>query len=590
MKKVTLLCMADRKDSTLTALRELGALHVTPVAPPLGPEIEAAERRVAEAQRCLAYWDRLAEKGAKKKPSTEKCTVDVGEVVQKMNDLGERLNARREKVATLERELFKLAPYGDFDPAAIRALRGKGVAVRLFEASAKREIVAPKGAVLQILSSDGIRVHFVLSGPSAVLMDEQPYEELALPEKSPAEIRAEIEDLKKQSDAIVQEMLLLEGDRAEVELHLRREQDELRFVQVRDGMTHADQFAYLQGFCPVDRIESIRSEAARQGWGLLIQEPGENELPPTLVKYPAFVKPIKTIFDFLQIHPGYREADISMVFLLFFSVFFGMLIGDAGYGLLMLGATIFARIKLSKAPQYPFTLFFILSFTNIAWGVITGNYFGIAKLPAPLAGLKIDWLSNTDNVMWLCFLIGSIHLTIAHVWNAVVHFPATKAFEQIGWIGVVWTMYFAANNMVLGRPFPGWGLIMFGLGVVLIVLFMTPIKDLKRDWILHVMLPLNMISCFVDLVSYVRLFAVGLASVSVASSFNDIAMQAGFGNVLSGAMAILILLLGHGLNIALCGLGILVHGIRLNTLEFSMHKGMTWSGVPYNPFRKNEQS
>ena len=102
------------------------------------------------------------------------------------------------------------------------------------------------------------------------------------------------------------------------------------------------------------------------------------------------------------------------------------------------------------------------------------------------------------------------------------------------------------------------------------------------------MFPLTLVGCFVDVISYIRLFAVGMASLSVAQSFNDMAMRLDFSKIWTIPFIALILLAGHGLNILLCALGILVHGVRLNTLEFSTHKEQEWSGSKYNPFKKSK--
>jgi V/A-type H+-transporting ATPase subunit I len=122
--------------------------------------------------------------------------------------------------------------------------------------------------------------------------------------------------------------------------------------------------------------------------------------------------------------------------------------------------------------------------------------------------------------------------------------------------------------------------------VVLIVLFMTAPRDFKNEWFNHVMLPLNLVSNFVDVVSYIRLFAVGTAGYAVASSFNKMILGGGIEGVVAGLVAALLLFLGHTLNILLSVMGVLVHGVRLNTLEFSSHIGMAWTGLPYRPFRR----
>ena len=215
------------------------------------------------------------------------------------------------------------------------------------------------------------------------------------------------------------------------------------------------------------------------------------------------------------------------------------------------------------------------------WGVpfgadLTSNAFNI-----------IGPIIMVTKMMLLCFFIGATHLTIAHAWTALRSLRTPQALAQVGWIMTTWTMYFLARNMVLGEVFPavmGW---VCGLGVLLIVLFMTPPAQLKSEWFNHVMLPLSLVSNFVDVVSYLRLFAVGSASLAVAMSFNDMALS-GVDSVVKGLFAALILFFGHALNIVLSAMGVLVHGVRLNTLEFSSHIGMQWKGRPYAPFAKHD--
>jgi V/A-type H+-transporting ATPase subunit I len=155
----------------------------------------------------------------------------------------------------------------------------------------------------------------------------------------------------------------------------------------------------------------------------------------------------------------------------------------------------------------------------------------------------------------------------------------------LGWIGSTWTMFYMARNLVLDQPLPGWIGGLFLASVALIILFMTAPRDFKHEWFNHVMLPLNLVSNFVDLVSYIRLFAVGTAGYAVASSFNTMILGGGVDGFFAGLLAALLLFIGHTLNILLCVMGVLVHGVRLNTLEFSSHIGMAWTGQPYRPFR-----
>jgi V/A-type H+-transporting ATPase subunit I len=285
--------------------------------------------------------------------------------------------------------------------------------------------------------------------------------------------------------------------------------------------------------------------------------------------------------------PGYHEVDISALFLIFFSVFFAMLVGDAGYGALFVLLTVFGKLKFRKAPQEVFNLLLITGVCTIVWGVLTGSYFGLSDIPAPLKQLRLGWLTGPEadkNIMLLCFMLGTVHLTIAHAWNAFRIINTWQVLAQIGWIGSTWTMFFTARSLVLGAPFPPVMQWVLAVSIVLIVLFMNPVQKVKSEWFNYVILPLNVVSNFVDVVSYVRLFAVGAASFSVASAFNQMTSAIGFSNVLGGAGAALIIFFGHTLNILLSVMGVMVHGMRLNTLEFSGHLGMQWTGVPFAPF------
>jgi vacuolar-type H+-ATPase subunit I/STV1 len=205
---------------------------------------------------------------------------------------------------------------------------------------------------------------------------------------------------------------------------------------------------------------------------------------------------------------------------------------------------------------------------------------------ANLRALSVDWLRDDDNLMRLCFLIGAIHLTLAHAWVAVLSWNRLTALAELGWIAVTWTIYFGVGHLVLSRPLPTFAGWLFLVGICLIVLFMTPRRALKRDFHKHIMLPLTLVGNFGDLISYVRLFAVGSATAAIAMAFNEMALGSGIRGPGQAVVASLILLVAHGLNILLCALAVLVHGVRLNTLEFCGQMGIQWNGFPYKPFAK----
>ncbi|MBR0057132.1 MAG: hypothetical protein IJP66_07365, partial [Kiritimatiellae bacterium] len=331
----------------------------------------------------------------------------------------------------------------------------------------------------------------------------------------------------------------------------------------------------------------LRQTARASSWGFAARAPRDDETPPTLLRPPRLFRPITSLFRMLDIAPGYREVDLSVAFYAFFTIFFAMLVGDFGYGALMLAATLWARRKFPRAAPAPFILMTVFSLATCAWGVLSCNYFGAH--PAALDFSVPQWLNDPSytNIMQLCFLLGAIHLTIARLWSAALLWPDTKALAEIGWAGVVWTMYCTSCAVVIPTfAFPKFMFVVAPASILLIFLFMLHRDELKTEGINLAILPLNIISCLGDIISYVRLFAVGLASVKVAENFNTMALDMNLPLAAKIPVVAIILLLGHGLNLAMGALSILVHAVRLNTLEFSNHKGIAWSGFAYEPFGK----
>jgi V/A-type H+-transporting ATPase subunit I len=293
--------------------------------------------------------------------------------------------------------------------------------------------------------------------------------------------------------------------------------------------------------------------------------------------------------------PGYRELDISMWFLAFFSVFFAMLIGDAGYGAVLLILTIAGMQFLKKLPPEPFVLMYVLSVCTVIWGTLSGNWFGceaIARLPV-LSALVVPALNTFSDgssyyVQYICFVLGAVHLSLAHLVAGLKVLNSLKAIAQLGWILVVWAMFLVIRTIMLEAPLnAALAGILGGAGLAMVVFFSWPSKSILWTILYGIAeVPMNLVDVFKDSLSYIRLFAVGLATFYVAQSFNSLAATVGFSSVLSAPVAILIILIGHGMNIVLALMSVAVHGFRLNMLEFSGHIGMAWAGKEYRPFRR----
>lgn len=606
MKRLTLVTLQKDQEETVKALEQLGVVHVTHVRAPSGDAMDEARGRLGQAERVLlaltAAADlkaaaaggpkgdkRLSGEGSLERPEAGGRVEDPDAVITQVGALLAQQKDQQEEREILRNRLKRIAPFGDFDPAQIHLLAQKGISVILAQVAVDARPVAPEGVGMVTAAKDGEGQYLILSGPGDLKLEDIDLgvgaTEVKPPDASPSSIRARLAELEGEMAAAAAVIESLAANANAVAGRKKELEEALAFVAVREGMGEAASISYLEGYVPADEEGRLRQAAGDHGWGLLLEKPRPGERVPTLLRYSRWVKPVQTVLNFLGIYPGYEEPDIGWTFLIFFSLFFAMLIGDAAYGVLLAVATIVIRLRLkNRVPGYITAMLAIVSVTTFIWGVLTGTWLGLPHIPAFLDALSVPWLAERDNLIWLCFLIGATHLSIAHVWNALVAAPKTKILAEIGWLGVVWTMFFLAGNLVIQKPLPAFVLYMFGASVLLIVLFMATPRELKTEWINHALLPLTLITNFVDVVSYVRLFAVGFASVAVIQSFNSMANSIGWDSPITAVFAVLILVFAHSLNLVLGALGVLVHAVRLNTLEFSTHKGVQWQGFTYKPF------
>jgi V/A-type H+-transporting ATPase subunit I len=363
--------------------------------------------------------------------------------------------------------------------------------------------------------------------------------------------------------------------------------------------------SWLTGYVPAEDINKLKSAAAENSWALSIDDPaGTDEAVPTKLKNNRFVSLLNPITDFLGIMPGYREMDISLWFLIFFCVFFGMIFGDAAYGLILCLIAITGIIKTAKkGVPSALKMLLLLGVFNTAWGVFTCSWFGMEldKVPQVLKDISLSVFSTakTDetlvrqNLQIFCFSLGLLHLTIAHLSGIIrnIKLKSLRVFADIGSIGMLWGMYNVVLFLVVSnnvRPIPLLPVSFYLLGGGFFLTFVfgyyegsvgqSVLSSCKN----FISVVLGIANVFSDIMSYIRLWAVGLAGASIASTVNTMANPM-LGNILIFA-GIILLVFGHGLNLVLNVLSVLVHGVRLNTLEFSGHIGLTWSGTAYKPF------
>jgi V/A-type H+-transporting ATPase subunit I len=586
MKKITVMVTEKDANSAVGYLRKLGLMHVEPMQPPHADYIDTLNRRISMADKILLLL------GDDKRPQQDLDNAKAVMIAKEILALSGHKQELASKIEDLNKRLEWFKEWGDVSYGALQRLKKEGIFIKLY--------CGPKSILKQI---DAEKMVYVLSRQKSHLR-------LALvtrDEKESLDL-AEVQVPNTDNNVLQKMIYILEADLKEIDKRIddfriytkyfsrvkTEFQKRLDFCKVRFGMVNKQGIYCLKGFCPREGVKAVADAAQQQGWALLAEEPDKPGEVPTLIRNPRWIRIIDPVFKFMGTVPGYKEFDISFWFLIFFSLFFAMLIGDAGYGIIFLTTTLYARKRFPKAPSEPFFLIGVLSVATIIWGAITGTWFGcekIAQLPVfkAIVVSKISSASATNQnfMMGLCFVIGVIHLTIAHAKLALSLINSLKALAQLGWICILWGVFFVANSLVLGSHLNGASLWLLSAGLILAILFSNPQKNMLKGALISLgNLPLSVISSFSDIVSYLRLFAVGYASAIVASSFNDMALASGINSVVAGFSAALILVLGHTLNITLGFMAVIVHGMRLNMLEFSGHLGMEWSGKEYKPFKE----
>ncbi len=592
MKEILLFTSAHTVDATIQKLGELGVVDIKEVNPPQGDTIERCLQDIDNTNQALSILEQheLSDK-------ISKDTVDTNGKDPK------RIIGRLLKSKTVEKNIHntiedinsQLKFYDTWGKQFLKKdldfLWQKDIFIRLYYIGKSQAKTLPEDKTIVTFPEKEGKVPVALFSQN--VKDRLDFKEVTIPKLSyPALL-----DVKQRKERQLDQLKIFLNEQKAYEAILNDYsqflEDRLNSETALESMGDIEgKVKFLRGYLPKDAVDRFTSIAKKEDWGYSISEPTNVDEVPVYIKNPKWISIINPMMKFIDIVPGYKEIDVSIYFLIAFALFFAMLVGDAGYGLIFLVLAIIFRKKM--APQLR-TLIFVLSGSTIIWGVLSGTYFGaeqIAQLPflkdMVIPNISSFGVDNINFMMHLSFLIGAIHLTVAHGIRVFQFINSIKALSEVGWIALVWGLFFITEQLVLGNPAPSWYNWLFIVGATLVVLFSKESNSFLKSMGASIAnLPLSLISGFSDIVSYVRLFAVGMATAAVAASFNNMALPDGIAGmgVLDFVMAAIALLLGHTLNIALALMAVMVHGIRLNMLEFAGHLGVQFSGEAYKPFK-----
>jgi len=586
MLKTYVAARQQDRQRLLEALRDLGVVHLAPVDP----------AKAAPDDKTLAAIDTLARAAqmlGEPAPRGEKGDLAPLAAAEEVLEIHRRAAERRSRLAGLHRQVEQLAVWGDATLEQFTRLAEAGVNVRFYSVprDAAGEVRADCVQVLGELAGKRILVAAASSGQSPVEAPEAA-EALELPSRDRPSLRAEAGEIDAALAADEERLGVLAHLRDDMEAERRRLERKAEYAAASNGGLHADALYAVQGWVPADKAEALSGGLAEAGVpaGVQTAPPREGEAPPTLVVLPRWARPIQGLMKILGIQPGYGEPDVSVAFMIALPIFAAMLFSDGGYGLTLLLLPIVLRRKvIAKMGRNVANLTMVIGALSMAWGALTGSFFGM-DVPGLLGGKPLIAVSldagPMNFLMRLSFTIGVVHLVVAQLWRGVRLWPNLALLSKVGWAAFLVGMYSVVTHFVLGRPAeltsPAiiWPC-MIGGGMA--ILFASPSWNVPKMVALGLAnFPLAALGTFSDIMSYVRLMAVGLAGSVLATSFNELAMRAG------PVLLVPILIFGHGLNLGLCLIALFAHGVRLNVLEFSNNLGLEWSGYPYQPFGSDQ--
>ncbi len=631
MKKVSLIVMGDKKTEALRKLRKLGIVH-----------IEIEEGRVGDSSTLRVRSEMLGKAvfiiGKSGKNGQTNAEFDKAlEIAEEIVALDKKRTEYQTELAVLNSELEKMKDWGDIDPDSIDELAKKGAAMSFFEMP-KKEYAALPDSIKTVKINDGkSTVRFLcLDADTDFENAEQLLAyRLTLPERSSAKTKSKIDYINSKIKAINGTIASYSCYRDSIKRAIKEVAGEIEFETYREGMKNESLssgreealcVSYFKGYVESNNVEKLKKAAANNSWGLLIEEPTEEDNVPTKLKNNKFVSLIYPLTDFLGTVPGYFEYDISGWFLAFILIFFGIIFGDGGYGLLICAVCAVPILKAlitKEAPSQTVLLIGLFGLSTVIWGTLTCTWFGLSpeQLPQWLKSLSVPVISNVNadriwypfwtegefglttaqNLQILCFSLALIQLTVAHIKCAIRNGKSFKTVGDIGSILQLFGMYYLVLSLVVNPSVFSFGLVigiipvgtvsvaMIAVGFVASFVFSnyegSILKSVLSSLVNIVSVLLGVVNVFSDIVSYIRLWAVGLAGAAISATVNELASPL-LGNFMFMILAIVLLVFGHGLNMILNVLSVIVHGIRLNTLEFSSHLGMSWSGHKFKPFEE----
>ena len=602
MKKLTFLVYHKEYEEFLNSLRELGVVHIVEKQQGAADNTELQEN-IRLSNRLAAALKLLQNQKHEKNAviATEGGTAARGiQVLDEVDALQTEHGKLSQQLQSYAKEKEALEAWGNFEPDNVQKLKNAGYVIGFYscsEGNYKEEWETEYNAmIVNRISSKVFFVTLTKGGQEVDLDVEQA--------KLPAYSLAHLETLYNTTEQAVEEnekklVTFSETEIPSLKAALKELQSQIEFSKVvlSSEQTAGDKLMLIEGWAPA--FSQVEIEAylndAHVYYEITDPMPGDN-VPIRLNNkgFFAWFEPICKLYML----PKYNELDLTPFFAPFFMVFFGLCLGDSGYGLfLFLGATAYRLLakKVTPSMKSIISLIQVLSASTFFCGLLTGTFFGanIYDLDWPIVQrLKHAVLMDNNDMFRLSLILGVIQILFGMVLKAVnqtIQFGFKYAIATIGWIILLVSTAVSAlfaSSELLSMGGTAYKVVLCISGAM-IFLFNTPGKNIFMNIGLGLWDSYNMVTGLLgDVLSYVRLFALGLSGGILAGVFNSLAVGMSPDNVIAGPIVmVLIFVIGHAINMFMNVLGAMVHPMRLTFVEFFKNSGYEGGGKEYKPFK-----
>ena len=603
MKRYTFLVYHKQYTEFLEKLRDTGVLHVIEKAEGIA-ENDALREKMQLAARIKNALKQLEKRTPKKAELLPHSEAKNGlELLQNVELALSEKEALDQKLQNTEKEYESMEVWGSFSHTRLEQLRNASFVVNFYSCNLRKfdqewEVLYN---AFEIDTTTTTRYFLTITKPNQVIeIDADP---IKLSAKTAEELTVEISEIRAK---IALQIALLEKMAVEYYNTIKSAQSEISenidFAKVvLNTKAEADNHVMLlEGWCPEVSEDVLNNYLETTGVYYETAIPTEEDKVPIKLKNNKFAKLYEMIGELYDM-PNYHEIDLTPFFAPFYMLFFGLCLGDTGYGLILVLIAIFARKKAKPALKPILSLLAWLGVATVILGTVSGTFFGYNLLES-----DIEWLQSFKVIMldpnqlfYTALIIGVVQIMFGMIIKAVGlvrRFGWAASFSTWGWIITILGLsgtYAASTYAQIAPETTKWGYILFGgFGGLLIFL----LNDIKRNPLINVGAGLwdtyNMATGLLgDILSYIRLFALGISGAVMGFVFNDLAIQlSGDIPVVSQIIMITIMLIGHGINIFMSGLSAFVHPMRLTFVEFYKNSGFEGGGKKYKPFSAYKES